>query len=113
MRSLRVLFSAKQLANVKSDPNVLGVTNDGTFATADIDGSNDRRNNVDIWILDSGIDPCHPDLMVAGGAALLKANNPNMTPAQVRAKIIATGEPGPIPGDPARFPEGVLDVSTF
>lgn len=51
--------------------------------------------------------------LVAGGAALLKARKPNMTPAQVRAKIVANAEPGPIPGDPDTYPEGVLDVSTF
>jgi subtilisin family serine protease len=51
--------------------------------------------------------------LVAGGAALLLAKNPNMTPVQVRAKILATAEPGPIPGDPDSYPEGILDVSTF
>ena len=51
--------------------------------------------------------------LVAGGAALLKARRPNMTPAQVRAKIVATAEPGPIPDDPDNFPEGILNVSTF
>lgn len=51
--------------------------------------------------------------LVAGGAALLLANNPNMTPAQVRAAILDAAEPGPIPGDPDNFPEGVLNVSEF
>ena len=51
--------------------------------------------------------------MVAGGAALLVAESPTMTPAQVRAKLIATAEPGPIPGDPDAYPEGILNVSTF
>jgi subtilisin family serine protease len=51
--------------------------------------------------------------LVAGGAALLMAKHPRMTPAQVRAKIIATAESGPIPGDPDEYPEGILDVSSF
>ena len=51
--------------------------------------------------------------LVAGGAALLMSQNPNMTPAQVRDRIIANAEPGPVPGDPDLFPEGVLNVSTF
>jgi subtilisin family serine protease len=51
--------------------------------------------------------------LVSGGAALLMARRPSMKPAQVRAKILATAEPGPIPDDPDGFPEGILDVSTF
>ena len=35
--------------------------------TADIDGRDDRRVNVDIAILDGGVDPYHPDLNVVGG----------------------------------------------
>jgi subtilisin len=35
--------------------------------TADIDGIDDRRVDADIAILDSGIDPYHPDLNVVGG----------------------------------------------
>src|SRR5690606_31236511 len=34
---------------------------------ADIDGSDDRRVDVDIAIIDTGIDPNHPDLNVVGG----------------------------------------------
>lgn len=51
--------------------------------------------------------------LVAGAAALLKARQPGMAPARVRATIVAAAEPGPIPGDPDRYPEGVLNVSTF
>jgi subtilisin len=47
---------------------------------------------------------------VAGAAALVKARHPDWTPAQVRQHIIDATEPGPIPGDPDRFPEGVLNV---
>ncbi len=35
--------------------------------TADVDGLDDRRVNIDIAIFDSGIDPLHPDLNVVGG----------------------------------------------
>jgi hypothetical protein len=49
---------------------------------------------------------------VAGAAALLLANQ-RLTPAQVRQRILAAAEPGPIPDDPDQFPEGVLQISTF
>jgi subtilisin family serine protease len=51
--------------------------------------------------------------LVSGGAALLAAGNPALSPARIRATLIARGEPGPIPGDPDAYPEPVLDVSTF
>ncbi|MDQ3973113.1 MAG: S8 family serine peptidase [Actinomycetota bacterium] len=35
--------------------------------SADIDGADDVRVNVDVAIIDTGIDPDHPDLNVAGG----------------------------------------------
>ena len=46
-------------------------------------------------------------------AALYIATHPGATPAQVRAALIAAAEPGPIPGDPDAFPEGIVNVSTF
>ena len=50
---------------------------------------------------------------VAGAAALLSVRHPDWTPAQIRQHIIDTAEPGPVPGDPDRFPEGVLNVRGF
>jgi len=50
---------------------------------------------------------------VAGAVALYKANHPAASPAEVKAALIAAWEPGPIPGDPDSFPEGVVNVSTF
>jgi subtilisin family serine protease len=50
---------------------------------------------------------------VAGAASLYISNHPGATPAQVRAALIAAAEPGPIPGDPDAFPEGIVNVSTF
>jgi subtilisin len=50
---------------------------------------------------------------VAGAAALYISRHPGATPAQVRAALLAAAEPGPIPGDPDTFPEGVVNVSTF
>jgi len=50
---------------------------------------------------------------VAGAAALLISRHPDWTPAQVRQHIIETTEPGPIPGDPDSFPEGVLNVRGY
>jgi len=31
----------------------------------------------------------------------------------VKQALIDTWEPGPIPGDPDSFPEGIVNVSTF
>jgi subtilisin len=47
---------------------------------------------------------------VAGAAALYKAANPSASPEQVKAALITGWEPGPIPGDPDGYKEGVLNV---
>jgi subtilisin len=47
---------------------------------------------------------------VAGAAALYLQTHPLATPAEVRQALIATEEPGPIPGDPDPS-DGVLDVA--
>jgi subtilisin family serine protease len=49
---------------------------------------------------------------VSGAAALLLANQ-SLSPTQVRQRILAAAEPGPLPDDPDQFPEGVLQISTF
>jgi len=51
--------------------------------------------------------------VVSGAAALYKATHPSATPAQVRAALISLEEPGPIPGDPDSYPEGIVNVSTL
>lgn len=51
--------------------------------------------------------------LVSGAAALLYARRPGISPEQVRRLIVDHAEPGPIPGDPDGFAEGVLDVSSF
>lgn len=51
--------------------------------------------------------------LVSGAAALLAARRPQASPAKIRATLIADGEPGPIPGDPDRYPEPVLNVARF
>jgi subtilisin family serine protease len=48
---------------------------------------------------------------VAGAAARYLAANPLARPADVRAALIASAEPGPIPGDRDSSPEGVVRVS--
>jgi hypothetical protein len=48
---------------------------------------------------------------VTGGAALLLAQEPNLTPAQVRARLLLTGMSGPVPGDPDFYPEPILNVA--
>ena len=51
--------------------------------------------------------------LVSGAAALLAARQPQVSPAKIRATLIANGEPGPVPGDPDSFPEPVLNVARF
>ena len=50
---------------------------------------------------------------VAGAASLYIANHPGASPADVRAALISLAEPGPIPGDPDAYPEGIVNVSTL
>jgi subtilisin family serine protease len=47
---------------------------------------------------------------VTGAAALYIADHSGATPAQVKAGLLASAEPGPIPGDPDQFKEGILRV---
>ena len=49
--------------------------------------------------------------IVAGAAALYLANHPSATPHEVRQALRAQAGPGPIPGDPDGYPEGVLNVA--
>ena len=49
---------------------------------------------------------------VAGAAALYLQTHPLATPAEVRQALIATEEPGPIPGDPDPW-DGVVDVASL
>ena len=50
---------------------------------------------------------------VADAAALLKARHPGWSPARVKKELLKRAEPGPIPGDPDPFKEGVLNVRGF
>ncbi len=50
--------------------------------------------------------------IVAGAAALLLVREPTLTPDQVRERLLAAAEPGPIPGDRDQTVEGVVDVGT-
>ena len=78
-------LNAKQVAQVKADPDVAFVARDGVIraqgqtvprgirridatrnTTAKIDGI-DERVNADVAIFDTGIDKSHPDLNVVGG----------------------------------------------
>jgi len=52
-------------------------------------------------------------ILHSGAAALLRARHPGLSPQQLKSMIKKTASPGPIPGDPDQFPEGVLNVSTF
>jgi subtilisin family serine protease len=47
---------------------------------------------------------------VAGAAGLLLAQNPNLSPEQVRSSLLASREQVAIPGDPDGINEGVLKV---
>ena len=50
---------------------------------------------------------------VAGGAALLLAIEPNLSPAQVRARLQRVGMSGPVQGDPDSYPEPILNVASL
>ena len=50
---------------------------------------------------------------VAGAVALFIAQNGRVGPAAVKAALLATADPGPIPGDPDGYAEGVLNVGRF
>jgi subtilisin family serine protease len=47
---------------------------------------------------------------VSGAAAVYIQTHPTALPAEVKAALIATEEPGPIPGDPDAYKEGVVHV---
>lgn len=51
--------------------------------------------------------------LVSGGAALIHARTRSIRPDRVRAQLLANAQPGPIPGDPDAYAEGILDVSRF
>lgn len=80
-------ISANKLVGLQSDPRVLLVERERIYVlevqelptgidrievdqnpSADIDGADDVRVDLDVAILDTGIDADHPDLNVAGGA---------------------------------------------
>jgi subtilisin len=48
--------------------------------------------------------------LVAGAAALIRQRDPTATPSEVRRRLLADAEPGPIPQDPDGVPEGILSV---
>lgn len=50
---------------------------------------------------------------VAGAVALYVAQHGRIGPGAIRAALLATADPGPIPGDPDQFAEGVLNVGRF
>jgi subtilisin family serine protease len=64
-----------------------------------------------IYAVSSGTSFSSP--IVAGAAALYISTHPGATPAQVRAGLLAAAEPGPIPGDPDAFAEGIVNVSSL
>ena len=102
-------------------PVCLPGENDDTFATFSNFGL-----EVDVAAPGSCITSTHPDglyafnsgtsfatPLVSGAAALYLATHPDGTPAEVRMAIINAAEPGPIPGDPDPYPEGILNVNGF
>ena len=64
-----------------------------------------------IYRLASGTSMAAPH--VAGGAALYLAGNTGASPAQVKSALLSAADAGPVPGDPDRFAEPVLNVSGF
>jgi subtilisin family serine protease len=90
LRGFSMHADANEIARVRRDPAVAyvepdvivhidaqtvptGVSRTGATANTSIgiDGVDDRRPNVDVAILDTGIDLTHPDLNVAGGVDCL------------------------------------------
>jgi subtilisin len=63
----------------------------------------------DNYLTGSGTSFASP--LAAGAAALYIANNPAASPADVRAALLTRAEPGPIPGDPDSYPEGIVNVA--
>ena len=51
--------------------------------------------------------------LVSGAAALIRAKEPAASSATVRARILDAAVPGPIPGDPDAYKEGVLNLATL
>jgi subtilisin family serine protease len=50
---------------------------------------------------------------VAGAAALYLARHTDAQPPAVQRALIQAAEPGPLPGDPDQYPEGVVNVAGF
>lgn len=50
---------------------------------------------------------------VTGGAALLIAQYGRMAPGVVRDRLLRSGMMGPVPGDPDRYPEPILNVASL
>jgi subtilisin family serine protease len=63
------------------------------------------------YAFDSGTS--YSTALVSGAPALLRATHPRWSPAKVKAAILANAQPGPVPGDPDNYPEGVLNVAGF
>jgi subtilisin len=61
-------------ANAQVLPDGINRANADTNTTAMIDGV-DQRVDVDVAIIDTGIDPTHPDLNVVGGANFTKGKS--------------------------------------
>ncbi len=51
--------------------------------------------------------------IVAGVAALYISHHKHATPTQVRRAILNAATPGPIPGDPDSYPEGLVNAAPF
>ncbi len=66
-----------------------------------------------LYAVDSGTSYSTP--FVSGAAALLASKRIKIrpTPAEIRGRLLAAVEPGPIAGDPDAFPEGLLQVGSF
>ena len=61
------------------------------------------------YCVESGTSMASPH--VAGAAALMRAQQGTMSPATVRARLIQSAEPGPLPGDPDSNKEPLLNVA--
>ncbi len=49
--------------------------------------------------------------LVAGAVALIHAQQGPLSPAEMKVRLLATAERGPVAGDPDGFPEPLLNVA--
>jgi subtilisin len=79
-----------------------------------VSGNGAGSVNADIAIIDTGIDTSHPDLNVAGAAALYRSTHPGASPSQVRSALRSAANLNwNNVDDPDGIKEPLLNVDAF